>query len=130
ACRDGCSKAAKACGMAFDLQSCNASCGALDGGTTTQPMIPEACKPKADAYSNCTKNAQVTCPDGMHPQVTGCEMQFSDFTACLQSASKGDGGTSTKDSGASSTCASAGDICFADSECCSKSCDMDTYACN
>lgn len=89
-CRDGCSKAAKACGSTFDLQSCNASCGALDGGT--QPMFPEACKSKADAYYNCAKSAQFTCPDGMHPQLSGCQMELSDFAACLQSA-KGDGGT-------------------------------------
>lgn len=98
-----------------------------------QPMIPDACKSKADAYSNCTKNAQVTCPDGMHPQVTGCETQFQDFTQCLQSAASSgkDGGTtSTMDSGSSSACTKTGDTCFDDSECCSKSCDMDLYQCN
>lgn len=130
-CKDYCAKASKACGMTFDLMACNASCASLDGGTP-QPMVPAACKPKADTYQSCTRSAQVTCPDGMNPQVTGCDKQQTELAACIQGGGADGGGGLDSGGGFDSgtTCAPAGESCFANTDCCSKSCDMDLYTCN
>lgn len=80
-CLDGCSKAAKACSK-FDRASCESSC---NGAASATPVdTPAACKAQADAYQSCARSATVSCPDGMNPQISGCDKQAAALTTCIE----------------------------------------------